>query len=219
MLTSAAAQSSEMTFNPIATAKLIEAAQGLRYKNVIDFAELNGNINATFTNTKGIEVTPLKHLVDNIDSFVSDGFTIGRVNKFKGKVVAVGATRVTTKAATAAGNPVEFTQRMLELGADANFAAPLLSAAQQYPLENPSFTDIKVKKPLLGKIVTLLVEHGADVHVKDDGKFKEGLFFQAARIAGKDPAFPVVQPKASLYDAIVKGGELRAFKTASALRH
>ena len=218
--TTIAAQS--VQHNDKATEKLINAAKELNFKGVIDFAEVGGSINATFSNKDAIQVTPLQNLVQNIESFIKVVKTPTPVtvkSNANGKPVANVRITATIDKAVVTGNPIELAKQMIELHTtvDARFADTtnaLLSAAQQYPLEQTNTTIVGMtKKNVLTQLITLLVEKGADAHVKDTGSFKDGLLLTATRLAGKDERYPLEEgkkPRALLFDAITKGMVNRA---------
>ncbi|MGE3320396.1 MAG: U-box domain-containing protein [Candidatus Berkiella sp.] len=190
--------------------KIVEAAQRLDFNEVIACAELGANINATFDTRTATKVTPLIHLVNNVDSFIVKG-TSQRPTTITTNFRGVQTQRTVMSTVTEdvlKEDLFKYVSKMIELNAkvDAKLQTgetPLLLALQQYPLvpTNISFA----KKGFLTKLIELLVQNGADLDVADSHHFKNGVMLTALHLAGKDPSKPVERPRAMLFNTINRG--------------
>lgn len=190
---------------------IVDAAKQLDFARVNYYATQGEDINATFSTETAQNVTPLHHLIANIDSFLvkyEDPTTIKITN---GKAVSEHTLNFPKETI----NPALFeeVQKMIELGAkvDAKLATgetPLLLAAQQYPLQQQVQCNLD-KKQFLLKLITLLVEKDADENIADNSQFKQGVMTTAKQLAGLDPAVKVEKPRTMLFSAIKAGIDKR----------
>lgn len=205
------------------TATLIQQARDKNWAAVIMDAQNGGNVNATFQNEQGVHVTPLLHLVQNIDDFFVKApvqIQLPVVYKVKGHIKGTHIAHLNTEKTALSYNPVEIAATLIYLGAEIDKKAsdglttPLLAASQQIPLQPTNFAGKNgaglAKKKLNLELIELFVKNGADVNVQDCINFKKGVFFEAEKLANKNPEFPQEKPRAMLYNAIDRGLKKRA---------